>query len=297
MPIQLFSEQVLQPTPRIDPLSTSQWLLIAAAAASHVAVGKHQAAWSCDANALAVLLNNNQLALFTAVLPTSLADWSHQTCTHLPSVRPPCWARLSDGHDHTALLDGLLHGPLDGLLHATLSIGRQVQQRLDLAWRVAAVLASRSVCTVQGLSRSTNHSDSTRINQSQRFHQEPRQSNSRMLLVAGPDTNVVAWQADFKKALINEGLATMTWDIVNAFYPPPTAKSSNSNSNSSPAPAPPVMVPPHLVPEIAYNRLRGWTSPSLHFLLDDPTETDTPESKLAELVAFCRRLAAVSRAI
>ncbi|KAI8923394.1 hypothetical protein BC831DRAFT_38046 [Entophlyctis helioformis] len=80
MPIQLSSKQFLQPTPRIDPLSTSQWLLIVAAA-SHVAVGKHQAARPCDANALAVLLNNNQIALFTAVLPTSLAVWSHQTCT------------------------------------------------------------------------------------------------------------------------------------------------------------------------------------------------------------------------
>ncbi|KAI8926915.1 hypothetical protein BC831DRAFT_205810 [Entophlyctis helioformis] len=80
MPIQLSSKQFLQPTPRISPSSTSQWLLIAAAA-SHVAVGKHQAAQSCDANALAVLLNNNQLALFTAVLPTSLAVWTHQTST------------------------------------------------------------------------------------------------------------------------------------------------------------------------------------------------------------------------
>ncbi|KAI8911434.1 hypothetical protein BC831DRAFT_201143 [Entophlyctis helioformis] len=45
---------------------------------------------------------------------------SQRTCLpvcSLPSVRPPCWARLSDGHDHAALLDSLLHG----LLHATLS--------------------------------------------------------------------------------------------------------------------------------------------------------------------------------
>ncbi|KAI8921653.1 hypothetical protein BC831DRAFT_76064 [Entophlyctis helioformis] len=117
MPIQLSSKQFVQPTPRIGPLSTSQWLLICCCCIpcrSRKAPGSSALRCQCSRCPLEQQPDrpvHGRLANVSCCLDPCLPVCS------LPSVRPPCWACLSDGHDHAALLDG----PLDGLLHATLS--------------------------------------------------------------------------------------------------------------------------------------------------------------------------------
>ncbi|KAI8919572.1 hypothetical protein BC831DRAFT_107954 [Entophlyctis helioformis] len=147
MPIQLSSKQFLQPTPRIGPLSTSQWLLICCCCIpcrSRKAPGSSALRCQCSrcpleqqparpvhgrlANVSCCCMDPSDKhtvsAKTTQTRPSDCCavvvdgQWSmpgqtasQRTCLpvcSLPSVRPPsvpppCWARLSDGHDHASL--------------------------------------------------------------------------------------------------------------------------------------------------------------------------------------------------